>query len=178
MYVIGIDPGPVVGITGIWLAEDNRIARTDVAQCSVGCVQRVLKGLLLPTSVVAVERFVVGSRSARSNTARAGEAARSVQAVVVEWSQSNKVHCVERSAAEVKPWATDTRLDAAGLLAPTTGMRHARDAARHALFAAVKTYGLPDPLSKASHWGNGVGGVGLAKHQGTKANCSAPECGA
>jgi hypothetical protein len=47
----------------------------------------------------------------------------------------------------VKPWATDTRLAAAGLMEPTTGMRHARDAARHALFAAVKTYGLPDPLS-------------------------------
>jgi hypothetical protein len=47
----------------------------------------------------------------------------------------------------VKPWAVDKRLHAAGLLDMTAGMRHARDAARHALFCAVKDYGLPDPLS-------------------------------
>jgi hypothetical protein len=47
----------------------------------------------------------------------------------------------------VKPWATDERLAAAGLLDPTKGMRHARDAARHALFCAVRDFGLPDPLS-------------------------------
>jgi hypothetical protein len=51
----------------------------------------------------------------------------------------------------VKPWATDERLEAAGLLDLTKGMRHARDAARHALFTAVKDGGVPDPLSKHAH---------------------------
>ena len=41
---------------------------------------------------------------------------------------------------------------AAGLLEPTKQLRHARDAARHALFAAVADCGIPDPLSrKARH---------------------------
>jgi hypothetical protein len=56
----------------------------------------------------------------------------------------------QRPAAHVKPWATDERLEAAGLLEATKGMRHARDAARHALFAACKDGGIPDPLSKRS----------------------------
>jgi hypothetical protein len=54
---------------------------------------------------------------------------------------------VERPAAAVKPRATDTRLDRAGLLAPTRGMPHARSAARHALYAAVPAGLLADPLS-------------------------------
>jgi hypothetical protein len=53
-----------------------------------------------------------------------------------------------RAAALVKPWATDRRLTAAGLLDPTAGMGHARDAARHALYAAVHLQLTTDPLSK------------------------------
>lgn len=35
----------------------------------------------------------------------------------------------------------------------------------------------PDHPFNLTHWGNGVGGIGLAKHKGIKANCPAPECG-
>ena len=68
--------------------------------------------------------------------------------VVEEWAPRQcKLHI--RTAGEVKPWATDKRLHTAGLLDLTAGMRHARDAARHALYSAVRDYGLPDPLSRA-----------------------------
>jgi hypothetical protein len=53
-----------------------------------------------------------------------------------------------RAAALVKPWATDKRLHAAGLLDATKGMQHARDASRQALYAAVHMGVTPDPLSR------------------------------
>ena len=58
-----------------------------------------------------------------------------------------QVTVIRRPAGLVLPWATNHRLAAAGLMAPTVGMPHARDAARHALYAAVRDGGMPDPLS-------------------------------
>jgi hypothetical protein len=57
------------------------------------------------------------------------------------------VHVFLRNASLVKTWATDKRLAAAGLLDATKGMQHARDASRHALYAAVHTGMARDPLS-------------------------------
>jgi hypothetical protein len=103
--------------------------------------------------VVAIEKFVVRRRAAASSTAAAGATTRDLvgqlEATALDVRRRTaEVRVVLRSAAEVKPWATDTRLEAAGLLSACTGMRHARDAARHALFAAVKDAGAPDPLSR------------------------------
>ncbi|MET0423635.1 MAG: hypothetical protein ABW046_07165 [Actinoplanes sp.] len=98
-------------------------------------------------TAIALEQFVVGRRAARSSSPAAGAVTRSMVGVVTSWSSLPNLTLRQRSASEVKPWATDKRLHAAGLLDPTIGMRHARDAARHALFCAVSDYGLPDPLS-------------------------------
>jgi len=54
-----------------------------------------------------------------------------------------------RTAAAVKPWASEKRLAAAGLLKRTVGMPHARSAAMHALFSHVRDSEAPDPLSRA-----------------------------
>jgi hypothetical protein len=54
----------------------------------------------------------------------------------------------ERYMGRVKPWATDKRLEAAGLLALTAGGAHCRAAMRHALFCATHDCGYPDPLSR------------------------------
>lgn len=54
-----------------------------------------------------------------------------------------------RPPALVKPWATDRRLEAAGLMSATAGMPdHARDGARHCLYTACHDLGLRDPLSR------------------------------
>jgi hypothetical protein len=152
-YVVGVDPGPVAGV--VELVVDHEAARlsapVDVVQCCAPALPRVLDGLVRRAAslvVVATEGFVVSSRAARSSTPRAGKAARETLALVAGWVDERHIpyiRYVERGAAEVKPWATDTRLTAAGLLEPTKGMRHARDAARHALFTAVRECGLPDP---------------------------------
>ena len=148
IYVVGIDPGPTTGIAGLWIVG-GELLRLDVVQCNDGALMRVLKGLWLegPGRIVA-ERFVVGPRAGRSRTPKAGQVARAQLTLVAEWARTHGVPYDERTAVQVKAWAGHARMDAAGLLVPTTSMNHARDAARHALFHAVEVQLLPDPLSK------------------------------
>lgn len=155
--VIGVDPGQT---TGVALLVPGRAP--EVLQCSPGLVLPVVRALTYTHGplVLAVERFVVGARSARSSTPKAGQVTRDLIGALTDLDSVEvggaqvTVRVVLRSAAEVKPWATDRRLDAAGLLTATKGMRHAADACRHALFAQVHDAGLPDPLSK--HYPNGA----------------------
>jgi hypothetical protein len=154
MYVIGIDPGPIPGVVRLQLAgqQPPRLVDVQILQCTPEVLTDVLEALIQDASfaVIALERFVVGRRSARSSTPAAGVATRGLIGEVEGWARDGHVRVVTRSAAEVKPWATDERLAAveAGLWEQTRGMRHARDAGRHALFCAVKEFGLPDPLSR------------------------------
>ncbi|MDM4722775.1 hypothetical protein QTQ03_25415 [Micromonospora sp. WMMA1363] len=160
MYVIGIDPGPITGIAllitqGPAVGSANaptRLLGAEALQVTHGLVPYVLDSLLTvvvpQATVVAVERFVVGPRAARSAHGGSGEVTRELVGVIAHWAKRNQVTCRGWSAAEVKPWATDGRLDAAGLLEATKGMRHARDGARHALYCAVRDFGLADPLSR------------------------------
>lgn len=152
-HFIGIDPGPVPGL--VQIVRRGRRLEVDAIQCTRHVAPSVLFALLdqcrsclgQAPAIVAIERFVVGRGSQRSG--RDGEVTRDlIGRLQREAADQPNVRVVMRSASEVKPWATDVRLGQAGLLEPTKGMRHARDAARHALFAAVKDGGLPDPLSR------------------------------
>lgn len=155
LRVIGIDPGPTPGMVVLVPGIGPQ-----VVQCSHTAAPAVLRALLYvepqtPT-VVQIERFVVGRASMRSSAA--GEITRSQIGQLREvWEAYDSTRdgrlggrWFERSASQVKPWATDTRLNASGLLEATKGMRHAKDAARHALYAAVHDAGRPDPLSKGA----------------------------
>ncbi len=166
LRVIGVDPGPVPGIvvldldvlmdgSGRWLREVAAL------QCTANVAPYVVEALLLEhgdAALVAAEQFVVSGKSARVSNARDSAVTRDLVGAlqqVVEAHHRGPVSgrtgiFVQRPAGQVKPWATEMRLAKAGLLEPTKAMRHARDAARHALFAAVRDGGLPDPLS--SRW--------------------------
>lgn len=140
MIVIGIDPGPTPGIV-VLEVHDGKLTDRQAVQCTAGALYDVLNGLDAHLArVIAVERFVVRGRANAAQTLTRDQ--------VANLSAHHEGRAVLRSASEVKPWATDVRLAHAGLLEATKGMRHARDAARHALFAAVKHGGLPDPLSR------------------------------
>lgn len=149
--VIGIDPGPIPGIVRLDL-DAGKIRYAEAVQCTWPIAGTIVSALLgedrshYPLAIVAVERFVVGRGSMKS--AAAGRITRDLVGQLQRVVDRDGARYVERTAAEVKAWASDDRLARAGLLEPTKGMRHARDAARHALFAAVKDGGLPDPLSK------------------------------
>lgn len=155
MYVIGIDPGPVAGIVRLqlkitgdkWSGRGVHLVDAQALQVTPGVLTTVLEALTEGVGqAVALERFVVGPRSGRSATPAGGGAARDMVGAVSSWAHT-RCRVYSRAAAEVKPWATDARLGATGLLDLTKGMRHARDAARHALFCATKDFGLTDPLS-------------------------------
>lgn len=159
LRVVGIDPGPIPGIVILDYADGS--PAIDVVQCSSRTAPTVLAALLEDRAVatlVQIERFVVGRRAGRSSTPGAGETTRNLVGALREvWEDFDSTadgrlggRWFERSASAVKPWATDIRLAQLGLLEPTKGMGHARDAARHALFAACHDGGIPDPLSTRS----------------------------
>ena len=157
IVIIGIDPGEVTGIAKIRLRSNvttpgRTVLSGQFAQVTSGLVMPILHGMLMNIEqhariVVATERFVVSSRAGRSANSTAGVVARDVITLAGAWARKLGATVVERSAADVKPWATDERLDRAGLLDKAQKMRHARDAGRHALYEAVKNQGVADPLS-------------------------------
>lgn len=152
--VIGVDPGPTPGIVVLGLEDGRNLVDPSVFQCDPASGLWVVTESLASSTVawdlkvLQVERFVVSNRAARSSSPAAGRITRDLIGQLQGIGELAGARVLVRSAAEVKPWATDTRLDAAGLLAGTKGMPHARDAARHALFASVRDAGAPDPLSK------------------------------
>lgn len=145
--VVAVDPGPIPGVVML------RQGRTAVFQCDPDSViwlvrELVTGGQVVARRVLAVERFVVGMRTARTSMPKAGQITRDMIGALTELGRTLPgVTVVQRCAADVMPWATDKRLSAAGLLDLTKGMPHARAAARHALFSAVRDGDLPDPLS-------------------------------
>lgn len=152
--VLGVDPGPTPGIVRLlfWDRVQALVGEpvAEIVQCTAGALVPVLNALNdvpMSTTALAYEAFVVGHRAARSRTPAAGKATRDMIRDLAYWAGHHDIPSHTYRATDVKPWATDARLQAAGLLEMTKGMRHARDGARHALFTAVKHYGLPDPLS-------------------------------
>lgn len=153
---VGVDPGPIPGV--VVLQVDGGAAAAHALQCTAGIAAAVVDHLLADSVesmsefggaaavALAVEKFVVGKASMRSG--RDGAVTRDLVGQLQRVAALHGVRYVERSASQVKPWATDDRLTAVRLLEPTKGMRHAKDAARHALFAAVHDGALPDPLSR------------------------------
>lgn len=145
--VLGADPGATTGLARLDLdgfREPQLIQVTDPSL--VLATMDDLLGAQAPDEVLfAIEQFVVGYRSARSSTPKAGRTTRDLIGTMQLWALERGIRVVLRSASEVKPWATDIRLRAAGLY--LRGAPHARDAGRHALFAAVHNCRYPDPLS-------------------------------
>lgn len=148
--VVGIDPGPTTGIAALPFSGTDAMGDPMVLQCDHFSALFFIRSLVDEhqqyAPMLAVEQFVIGGRSGRSGNAHAGQITRNLIGAL---SAEFLADVVLRAAGQVKPWATDRRLAAAGLTGPTTGMNHARDAARHALFAAVHSGISRDPMSKA-----------------------------
>lgn len=153
MIIIGVDPGGTTGIFGLWL-NNHTVMDTYPAQSKgVETCLRIVQSLsTFGTMWLAVESFVVGPRAAKSASSAAGQEARDI--ITALKLRHRGVRIYERPAVVVKRWATNQRLEAAGLLAITTGMPHARDASRHALYSAVREGYLPDPLSRSASRSN------------------------
>lgn len=152
-YVIGVDPGRTTGIAGLSIF-DGELTNHSLIQCTHDVPRWLIRTMFYGAQpvdrlVLAIERFVVRARAGRSNDAAAGEITRDLISALGAIGQLHGATVYLRNASDVKPWATDKRLAAAGMNISST-MRHAGDAARHALYAAVHDCGLPDPLSARS----------------------------
>lgn len=139
--IIGVDPGGVSGVA--LLPQDGEpLAYQCCAAATYGLVVMLAEASDSPEHVVfAGEKFVPGT-GAGARRKPAG----TTRGVIGDLNDLGGWHW--RSAAEVKPWATDKRIERAGLAALTAALPHARDAFRHALFCAVHDLGWPDPLSR------------------------------
>lgn len=169
VIIIGVDPGGTTGVVVLELDAEGRYdclhsAEVPGAQFPQYYAELTM-GLIAANKIrdtssqamgsngallVATEQFVVRGRAAKSRTPQGGAFARRV----VGWLESlasvsaPAMRLSVRSASQVKKWATNRRLERAGLLAAIpAGGGHARDAGRHALFAARMDLGWPDPLS-------------------------------
>lgn len=159
MIIIGVDPGSTTGLAVLALV-DGRYQCQHVEQIPAGnfpdryasAIAELLRtGNMLDGLLVATEAFMIRGRAARSRTPKGGEHARRINGWIHGTFPSASARHADqlsvRSASQVKKWATDRRLAAAGILEQTKGMGHARDAQRHALFAARMDLQWPDPLS-------------------------------
>ena len=156
--VIGIDPGPTTGLAFLNYMDDKLISKT-LLQADGDSSAALLEMMLatyysdrnaVPKRFAEVESFIT-SKSAGTK----GEAAERTRELIFEHAQilqSWSYYIERRKKADIYKrdgtgWASDKRLKAAGLLGPPE-QKHANDAARHALYAAVHDARRPDPLRK------------------------------
>ena len=130
--VMGIDPGPKPGVALLQIAGSVVVHAGRLRPDQV-------PDLIPAVELVSTERFVLGRGTARKTKAGSLETLAYIEQVRA-WAHAAGVRLVEYPAGVVKPWATDDRLRAFGCY--VTG-DHDRDAARHALFAAVRSNLLP-----------------------------------
>ena len=151
IVAIGMDPGPTPGLVKLTYAL-GQLMDVAVVQCSANTALDILHLWLSPVAKAElyfqVEKFVRGTKPGPSRTAdMVGSAVTLVQSSLSS-KGAPKGSVQVRNAATAKAWGTDKRLEQAGLADDLVGMRHAKDAARHALYTAVHDGGIPDPLSR------------------------------
>lgn len=162
---VGCDPGPATGLC--FLDYDNgRLVGRTLLQVIGPDAPVVLKGMLLayymlPSSDAAADRKRVDGRRVGSiekfvtgqSAGSRGKPAEVTRQLVMELAETLELFgyaVTIRPAADVKPWASDKRLVAAGIVNSEKGMHgdmnHAYDAARHCLYGAHESGVIRDPL--------------------------------
>jgi len=149
-FAAGIDPGPSNGLALLDLTGSGEVR---AFQCDAATAPWLLQAILADLESLGyagqvrggIEGFAPGRGA---GAARHGAAvSRQVQELAGICAEFG-VPLTARYASQVKLWATDKRLRAAGLYELVPGSTHARDALRHALFTACNECGWPDPLSR------------------------------
>lgn len=146
---MGIDPGPS---TGIAVYHTHEKVPWSAFQCDGESALWLINSLLVSwqPSVVAIEEFEV--RNNGGTTGKDAELTRRLIHFAQERAHAANTIAtirntvVTRKPGLVKPWATDKRLAMTGFPLGAK-FKDARDAARHALYAAVRDGRERDPLA-------------------------------
>ena len=149
-FAIGIDPGPVPGIVLLCLDAARLGDAAEIYQCNARSAPWLLRRICerTPGARAGMEPFTPGHGPGARMTAGQVTAGQVTELAAI--LEHYGIPCSPQRNSLVKPWATERRLDACGLLALTAGSAHARSAAGQALYCAVWSCGYPDPLSPRS----------------------------
>src|SRR5690606_29266587 len=109
--VVGIDPGPVTGLVRLdW--SPGTPPRVFFAQADPDSARELVGSWVRHGDNVrlAVEDYVIGNQTMKAGSQEAQRQTRDM----LSWVRVTHRAASVRKAAEVKPWATDKRLEAAG----------------------------------------------------------------
>lgn len=155
---IGLDPGLTTGMAFLDYENGKLVGKT-ILQCDGGSAPYVLKGLLTAyytefpggahtgKRIASVEKFVTGQSAGTR-----GKPADVTRQLVMELAEVCEMfgYLVKiRSAADVKPWASDKRIaKALGMKEEqlTGSLRHGWDGIRHCIYGAWEAGVVQDPL--------------------------------
>jgi hypothetical protein len=153
---IGIDPGPTTGICFVDYIGMAIVGRTSIqvdGESGLLTLEAMMRAYYSdPETVVkryaGIEAFVTGQGAGTK-----GDAADYTRQGVMKFAELLQIwgyRCKIRKKVEIwnrkdGNWASDKRLEKAGILRPPE-MRHANDAGRHCLYTAVHDALRPDPL--------------------------------
>jgi hypothetical protein len=161
--VIGLDPGPIPGIVTLHYIQHAprecsspggprwSLESVHPYQCGAASAPKLL-GLLLDEygddwAAGGIERYV--QSNLKPKAAHGGLTARQEHELTVV-AQAHGVHLGCLPAATVKTWASDRRMGKSGVWPGSPAkLVHARSAGQVALYHAVLSGGIPDPLSRA-----------------------------
>lgn len=129
--VFGIDPGPDPGMVMLWV-KDRKLFEAYIPSS--------LEDGLMAADIVTCEKFLISNATIHRTRAGSIETIAMIEQVKA-WCADHSVLALSFPAGVVKPWSSDARLRSWGLYKVPSG--HHRDAARHALYAAVKYTQLP-----------------------------------
>lgn len=152
---LGIDPGPHTGMClAGWHVGEALPFLAYAFECDATSAAQLLAMILRSwghvTRAIQIEEFRQGRKSVQLRGVRAAPVQDEIR-LLEGYAFNYDIPVIRRPAAMVKPWADDLRLGKAGMAEPTARYGHARDAARHALYCAVRDLGMPDPLSAEVH---------------------------
>lgn len=141
---LGIDPGPSTGIAVYSTTPGDD--RWSVFQCNGQAAFWFISALITAYKpcIIAIEEFEV--RNNGGTQGKDAELTRQIANHVQGLSGSHGIRTVTRKPGMVKPWATDKRLTKT-MFPLGAKFKDARDAGRHALYAAVRDGVESDPLA-------------------------------
>lgn len=152
---VGADPGPATGLCFLDYRDGILVGRM-LLQAAADCAPAVLRDLLESRKngmaagrrAGSVEKFVTGQSA--GSRGKAADVTRQLVMELAEVLQMFGYTVAIRPAADVKPWASNKRLVAAGIVPSEKGlhsdMNHSYDAARHCLYGAKEAGVIQDPL--------------------------------
>lgn len=153
---IGVDPGPRTGLCFIDYAGGQVVGHT-LLQVDWRSARHVLGAVLAnyytetgPAGFMRRVASVEAWTEARSGSAgKPGTVTRQLVVELTEELQLFGYQVTIRKAADVKPWASDRRLEKVfGKESFHGDMNHAFDAARHCIYGARQAELCPDPLAR------------------------------